>query len=154
MRQFEDIDRQKKKERIKLGDNPANLTTDVLQRLEAAVKGSLKDGYIPCPTGWKIAKDMGIPKMAVGAMMDRLGVRVTDCQIGFFRVDKTPYEGVKKEEPSDEVVKRLKELEEAGELNCTAVFALAHSLRTTPMTISEAANVLGMKIRGCQLGCF
>ena len=154
MRKFEDKDRQKKKDRITLGDNPAGLDKETLDRLETAVSESLKDGRLPCPAGWKIAKDMGIPKIAVGAMMDRLGIRVTDCQIGFFKVEKTPYEGMKKENPPEEIIKELEELHRAGELKCSSIFELAGRLKTTPLKLSDAANFLGLKILGCQLGCF
>ncbi|HQL01358.1 MAG TPA: hypothetical protein PK090_11340 [Smithellaceae bacterium] len=140
--------------RIQLPENPANLPQETLERLGAAVTASLREGYLPCPVAWRIAKDFDIPHIAVGAVMDKLGVRVTDCQIGFFKVDKTPYRALKPEEPSPELTAGLHELDAAGNLTCPTVFELARRFNTSPLKVSEAANILGLKIRACQLGCF
>jgi len=154
MRDFSDKDRRKKKTRIQLPENPANLPKETLQQLETAVTASLKDGYLYCPTAWKIAKDFDVPRIAVGSVMDKLGVRITDCQIGFFKVDKTPYLGTAPQEPLPELTAGLRELDAACNLNCPTIFELARRFKTTPLKVSEAANILGLKIRGCQLGCF
>ncbi len=154
MRDFNDQDRNRKKTRIRLPENPANLPQETLGRLEAAVTASLREGYLPCPVAWRIAKDFDVPRIAVGAVMDKRGVRVTDCQIGFFRVDKTPYQGNAPRQPSPELATGLRELDASGRLTCSAVFELARQVKTTPLKAAEAANILGLKIRSCQLGCF
>jgi len=153
-RDFNEQDKKKKKARIQLPENPANLPQETLGRLEAAVTASLREGYLPCPAAWRIAKEFDIPRIAVGAVMDKQGVRVTDCQIGFFKVDKTPYGGDTPQQPSSELAAGLRELDGAGNLTCAEVFALARRLKATPLSVSEAANILGLKIRSCQLGCF
>ncbi len=153
-RDFSEQDRNKKKTRIRLPENPANLTQETLGRLGTAVSASLREGYLPCPVAWRIAKDFDVPRIAVGAVMDKRGVRVTDCQIGFFRVDKTPYQGNAPRQPSPELAAGLRELDASGRLTCSAVFELARRVKTTPLKVSEAANILGLKIRSCQLGCF
>jgi hypothetical protein len=154
MRHFNDKDRAKKSSRIRLRKNPVNLTPERLAELEKAVKGAVRDGCLPCPKGWRIAKDFAVSRIAVGAIMDSLGLRVANCQLGFFRVDKTPHMGSSQQEPSPEIAAALKELDASRSLNCSAVFELARRIKTTPMKISEAANALELKIRNCQLGCF
>ena len=154
MRDFNDKDRTRKSSRKQLGANPADLPPETLDRLEAAVNAALKNGYLSCPAGWKLAKNMNVPRIAVGAVMDKLGVRITDCQIGFFKVDKTPYTGHAPQAPSQDVADGLRELDAAHTLTCSAVFELAHRLKTTPLKVSEAASGMGLKIRDCQLGCF
>jgi hypothetical protein len=154
MRDFNDKDRAKKSSRIQLGENPAGLPPETLARLESAVKSSLKGGYLPCPVGWQIAEDIAVPRIAVGAVVDKLGVRVTDCQLGFFKVDSNPPASTATQAPPPEIISGLRELDAARGLTCPATFELARRLKTTPMRVSEAANILGLKIRGCQLGCF
>ncbi len=154
MRDFNDKDRAKKSPRMQLAENPANLSPETLAQLESAIRSRLKGGCLPCPVGWRIAKDMAIPRIAVGAIMDKLGVRVANCQLGFFKVDKTPYPASAPGEPSSEIAAGVRELDTARNLTCSTVFALARRLKTTPMRVSEAANILGLKIRHCQLGCF
>lgn len=153
-RDFNEQDKKKKRARIQLPDNPANLPQETLRRLEAAVTTSLREGYLPCPVAWRIAKDFNIPRIAVGAVMDKRGVRVTDCQIGFFRVDKTPYPGDAPQQPSPELAAGLRELDASDHLTCSAVFELARQVKTTPLKVAETANILRLKIRSCQLGCF
>jgi hypothetical protein len=154
MRDFNDKDRAKKSSRIQLEENPAHLAPETIARLESAVKSALKDGYLPCAVGWKIAKDIAIPRIAVGAVMDKLGVRITDCQLGFFKVETIPHVGTAPQEPPPEITTGLRELDAAHTLTCLATFELARRLKTTPMRVSEVANILGLKIRACQLGCF
>ena len=70
-RDFNEQDKKKKKARIQLPENPANLPQETLGRLEAAVTASLREGYLPCPAAWRIAKDFDIPRMPSGAVMDK-----------------------------------------------------------------------------------
>ncbi len=154
VRDFNEADRAKKRRRITLPDNPGNLPPDALARLEAAVRQAASGGYLPCPRAWRVARDLGVPKLDVGAMADRLGIRITDCQLGCFKVDKTPYDPRDTGGPPEEVVGRVRELHERGELTCANVFELARELDVRPRTVADAANAAGYKLRQCQLGCF
>ncbi|MBN2438038.1 MAG: hypothetical protein JXL20_05490 [Deltaproteobacteria bacterium] len=154
MRDFNDADRMKKSRRIRLPDNPGNLTREILSRLQDAVKAAGKDGHIACHAGWKLAKETGIPRLDVGVMIDKLGLRVTDCQLGCFKVDKTPYTGSATGSIGEEIASRVLALHDKGELTCYNAFALARELNVKPMSIADAANVQGYKFRQCQLGCF
>ncbi len=154
MRDFGDADRKKKKARIQLPENPGNLSEEALARLETAVRAAAEGGYVPCPVGWRIAKDLGVSRLDVGAMVDRLGIRITDCQLGCFKVGKTPPGSEPAGPVSDEVARGIEALHGRGELTCSNVFALARDLGVRPLSVAQAANARGYKIRRCQLGCF
>ena len=154
MRSFGEADRKKKKTRIHLQENPGELSNGVLLQLEDTVKVSLKDGYLPCAVAFKIAKEAQVPKVAVGEMTDRLGIRVTNCQIGCFKVDKTIHDNSAHEDLDDGIVSKLNALKENNELTCANVFDLAQRLKSTPMAISDVASLRELKIHNCQLGCF
>lgn len=154
MRDFNDADRIRKDERITLPENPGNLSPEALAQLEAAVKASLQDGYLSCPVGWKLAKEAGVSKVVIGEITDRLGVRITNCQLGCFKVEKTPYDETQEKQSAAEVVAGVQALRDKNELNCVNVFDLAHRLKVAPMAVADAVNELGLKIRNCQLGCF
>ena len=154
MRNFNDTDRKKKKDRIKLSENPVGLSPEELSKLENTVKSSLKDGYLPCPVAWSIAKNAGVPRIAVGEIADRFGIRVTDCQLGCFKVGKTPYDNTTQQAVDDVITARLDSLVVNSELTCAGVFELARQLKSTPMKIADVINARNMKIRNCQLGCF
>jgi|TARA_B100000315_G_C14441067_1_gene524691 hypothetical protein len=154
MRSFDKADRKKKSARIQLQENPGNLSNEVLCQLEDMVKASLKGGYLPCAVAFKIAKETQVPKIAVGEMIDRLGIRITNCQTGCFKVDKTIHDNSTHENVDDRIVSGLNALKEINELTCANVFDLAEQLKSTPMAIADVANLRNLKIYSCQLGCW
>lgn len=154
MPSFSEADRKKKQARIHLPENPGNLSAELLSQLESIVKASLKDGYLPCAVAFKIARDARVAKVAVGETIDRLGFRVTDCQIGCFKVAKTIHDNSAQQTPDDSIVSQLTALKENDQLTCAGVFNLAQQLKSPPMAIASVANLRKLKIRKCQLGCF
>ncbi len=53
-------------------------------QLEARIKASLINGRLPCPAAFTIAKDLNLELKEVGKAVDKLGIRVSDCQLGLF----------------------------------------------------------------------
>jgi len=154
MRDFNEADRKKKNTRIRIQENPGNLSKEALSHLEESVKASLIDGYLPCPVAWKIAKEANVPKIAVGEVTDRLGKRVTNCQIGCFKIEKTPYDKSVHKEIDGEIITMIETVKENNQLTCAKVFDLARQFKLKPIIIANEANVRDLKIHGCQLGCF
>ena len=154
MRDFNDADRKKKSERIQLPDNPGNLSEEALTRLRAAVSAAAKDGAVRCPAAWKLALDSGVSRLDVGAAIDRLGIRVTHCQLGCFQVEKASHDGQTAGPVDAEATRQVEALAEKGELTCSNVFSLAQELHASPGGVADAANRLGRKLKSCQLGCF
>jgi hypothetical protein len=154
MRNFNDADRNKKKKRIKLKENPANLTPAEYSQLEELVTKSLKDGYLPCPAAFRIAREARVPGIAIGEVTDRLGVRITDCQIGCFKVEKTVSRGSAGDNLDKKIPGILEDLHRNDELTCARVFSLAREYKCAPMEIADIANNRKLQIHQCQLGCF
>ena len=154
MRNFNEVDKKKKLSRIALPENPEGLPQEVLSQLENMVKASLRDGNLQCATAFKIAKQVKVPKIAVGELTDRLGIRVTNCQIGCFKVDKIVHDNFDQKKIADEITPMLESLRKSNELTCAKVFELALQLKLTPTAIADVANRHDLKIYCCQLGCF
>lgn len=154
MRDFNDKDRNKKKTRITLPENPAGLSDEQLAALEARVRNSLTKGYLPCAIAFKIAQESGVPRVAVGQVVDAIGHRITGCQIGCFKVEKTLRDNVQPEQVDDKVLAEVEDLNERGELTCAAVFEIAGRYDVVPLAVADAANLKHYKVRNCQLGCF
>jgi len=154
MRDFNKADRAKKKSRIRIRENPGNLSGELLSELEKTVKKSLKGGYLPCPVAWGIAKKFDIPRIAVGETADRLGIRVTDCQLGCFKVEKTVYDASSHEIAGGDITGILDAVEDKDNLTCAAVFELAGRYGIKPLAIANTMSARGHKIHDCQLGCF
>ena len=154
MRNFGEADKKKKQSRIQIPDNPENLPQEMLSQLENMVKTSLRDGNLQCATAFKIAKQANVPKIAIGEMTDRLGIRITNCRIGCFKVDKIVHDNLDQKKIGDEITPLLESIGKNNELTCAKVFELALQLKLTPMAIADVANLRNMKIHCCQLGCF
>ena len=154
MRDFNQVDREKKRGRIVLPDNPDQLSAAALETLGRAVETKARDAHLPCPAAWKVAKEAGVSRLAVGVLIDRLGIRVTHCQLGCFGVSKTPRDEVAAGGFSDAAARRVEALHQQGELTCANVFALARELNEKPLAVAAAANVRGYHLTQCQLGCF
>ncbi len=154
MRYFIDADRKKKTARIAVAFNPDNLSPEKLSRLEERVKASLASGYLPCPVAWQIAGDSGVSRIAIGEVADRLGVRITDCRVGCFSVDKIPFENRTQSNIPAGLIDILETYREKKRIDCPEVFALADKYGLSPLSVSKEAAARGLKVLGCQLGCF
>ena len=154
MRDFNEGDRKKKGARIQIQKNSDNLSEELLSELESIVKASLKGGYLTCPVAWGIARKSNVPKIIVGEITDRLGIRITNCQLGCFKVEKTPYEKSTHTNIDGEVITMLETLKENDQLTCARVFDLARQFKLKPVVIANEMSARDLKIRGCQLGCF
>ncbi|MFC1874927.1 hypothetical protein ACFLY3_02065 [Chloroflexota bacterium] len=154
MRDFNEASKERKSKRIQIPNNPDKLSKEQISYLESMVKASLKDGYLSCPIAWKIAKEAKVTKIAVGEIADRLGVRIADCQIGFFKKDKTTYDNPEHKKLDSGIITMLKTFKEDDQLTCTKVFELARQFRLKPITIANEACSQDLKIIDCQLGCF
>ncbi len=154
MRNFDEADKKKKRARIHIQENPGNLSPEALSQLGEKVKASLQSGNLSCATAFKIALDAGVPKVAVGEVTDRLGIRIANCQIGCFKVDKAVHDNLDHVKIDDGILATLETLNKNNELTCANVFELAMKLKTTPRAIANVANLKNLKVRHCQLGCF
>jgi hypothetical protein len=151
---FNDTDRTKKKDRIILPENVAGLSTEQLKQLESKVRDSLVKGYLPCARAFKIAAESGVPVAAVGQAVDKIGHRITGCQLGCFKVEKTLRDNIQAEQVDKKIVEEVIALDSRGELTCAAIFELARRYHVKPLAVADAANLKHLKIHNCQLGCF
>jgi hypothetical protein len=154
MRDFSKADKEKKSQRLQIPTNPDKLSKEQISYLEAMIKALLQDGYLPCLVAWEIADQLEISKISIGEVTDRLGIRITDCQIGFFKKDKTTYNNPEHKSIDSGIITMLQTLNESNQLTCTKMFELARQFRLNPITIAHEAGAQGLKIIGCQLGCF
>ena len=53
-------------------------------QLETRIKSALINGRLPCLAAFAIARDLNLELKEVGIAVDKLGIRVSDCQLGLF----------------------------------------------------------------------
>ncbi|MBU2009263.1 MAG: hypothetical protein KJ624_05460 [Chloroflexi bacterium] len=154
MRDFNEADRKKKNMRIRTQEDPGDLSKKALSQLEDTVKASLIDGYLPCPVAWRIAKEANVPKVVIGEIADRLGLRITNCQLGCFKSERTFYDDSVRRSTDGNIITMLEALKGDNQLTCARVFDLARLSGLKPIVIANEANARNLKIHSCQLGCF
>ena len=52
--------------------------------LEVALAAEARDGRIPCGHVFRVAAEHGVPVAEAGRAVQRLGIRITGCQLGCF----------------------------------------------------------------------
>lgn len=57
---------------------------EVPSELEQAIREGLILGRLPCPVAWAIAARFGMPKLHVSNAVEKLGLRISGCQLGAF----------------------------------------------------------------------
>ncbi len=70
----------------KQGWQSAGVTTmDVPAGLEEAISEARgPDGHLSCAVAWLLADRFGAPRMQVGWVAERLGIKIASCQLGAF----------------------------------------------------------------------
>ena len=103
---------------------------------------------------FEISARTGKQPAEVGATADRLGIRLTTCQLGLFGYspDKKIVAPAAVVEPELEQAIRAKLT--GGRLACRDAWALAQAYRRTKLALSAACEALEVKIKPCQLGAF
>jgi hypothetical protein len=109
---------------------------------------------LPCSVAFEISARTGKQPAEVGATADRLGIRLTTCQLGLFGYtpDKKIVAPAAVVEPELEQAIRAKLT--GGRLACRDAWALAQAFHRTKLALSAACEALGVKIKPCQLGAF
>lgn len=52
--------------------------------LEEKITSSLANDRLPCPTAFKIAQELKVSLQEVGETTDKLGIKISSCQLGCF----------------------------------------------------------------------
>ncbi len=49
------------------------------------IRQRTQDNHIPCAVCFQIAEESGISKRELGKLLDELGIKVIQCQLGLFK---------------------------------------------------------------------
>ncbi|MBI4296007.1 MAG: hypothetical protein HY667_02680 [Chloroflexi bacterium] len=122
--------------------------------LEEEVTASLVEGSLPCAVAFKVARKLQVTPRVVGDVADTLGIRIVNCQLGCFIVEKAVHGDVDSLLVSETVMGRVKSSLIDGRLSCPAAFKVSRELKVARQEVGDAANKLRVKIVSCQLSCF
>jgi hypothetical protein len=120
------------------------------------IRAGAKNEEITCAVAHQIAEDLNLPPAEIGKAIDMLEYRISECQLGLFGYGQGPdKKALKPKAPEDQ------NLEEAirgalvdEKLSCLDAWRIASRFNVPKMTVSNACEALGIKIKPCQLGAF
>lgn len=123
-------------------------------QIKEAVEQSVSKGRISCAAAHKIAENLAVPPIKVGEVIDRMGIRVTECRLGLFgrRAQNAMVTPAEKISPKLEnaIEKALKN----NRLSCAAGWKIADELDIAGTSVGSACEALNVKISACRLGVF
>ena len=122
--------------------------------LEREIVASLVRGYLPCPVALNLSRRLGVGSKKIGDAVDTLGIRITNCQLGCFKVEKARHENLKNKVISKELMDHISKSLVSGRLPCLSAHNLSQELKLNLKEIGDAATKMNVKIVDCQLGCF
>lgn len=122
--------------------------------LEEKITASLVNGGLPCPTAWEVAGEANISRREMGDELNRLKIRVHDCQLGCFGTKKATHEELVGKQENPVIAERIGTSLLDGHLPCPVAFKIADTLQVTPMEVGDTASMQKIKMNKCQLGCF
>ena len=123
-------------------------------KLEEKVTSSLVDGQLPCVVAFKIAKELKASPREVGETADELGLRIVQCQLGCFAVEKATRPGLDDMEIPTALAEGLQAAMINRQLSCSTAFEVGKNFEVSRKQVGDAATKLNIRLIDCQLGCF
>lgn len=61
---------------------------DDKERAKELIKQRSREGKIACPVALRIAEEVGLSPRQIGELLDEMGIKVIECQLGLFHTQK------------------------------------------------------------------
>ena len=122
--------------------------------LAEELAGSLVGGKLPCPIAFKVARKLNVAPKVVGDKADELGIRVINCQLGCFGVQKATHDELRDMQISAPVEEAIRAALINGKVPCEAAYGIASKLKVSRRKVGDTASKLDIRVSNCQLGCF
>jgi hypothetical protein len=122
--------------------------------IKTGILKQTKNDKVPCAVAFEIAKVLQISPEMVGKTADLMNFKLTKCQLGLFGY-QSPKKRVKPQDNIKEDVKdAVSDALVQGRLSCKNAWDIASRLNVSKMTVSNACEAMGIKIKDCQIGAF
>jgi len=131
-----------------------DLKEEKKQVLEEEIIASAVNGQIPCAVAFKIAERLKSVPRVIGDKANELKVRIINCQLGCFYVEKATHEDLEGRFIDIQLTGEVQTALVQGKLPCKVAFQIAKKLKAGRKQVGDAATKLKIKIADCQLGCF
>lgn len=132
--------------------HPPGATPD--PQIAAAITAAAQKGHLACAKAHEIAGQLNVSPAMVGRALDLMEFRISHCQLGLFG-----YGGGKKLDKTTDAVptaisQAITAAAKDGRLPCATAWQIADSLGIGRLTLANACEAMGVRIKPCQLGAF
>lgn len=128
--------------------------TQIDEELRKEILEQVKNNSITCKKAEEISENMGFTLQETGQAIDVLNIKLAKCQLGLFGYGETQ----KIVQPAKDITPELKEsitsALEDEKLSCLSAWEIAEKFSMSRMKVAAACEMLGIKIKPCQLGAF
>jgi len=125
-----------------------------LNILDKEIQASLVKDRLPCAVAFTITEKLDVSPRMVGDKVNELKIRIINCQLGCFAVEKATRPGLDNMEIAAALAEELQAVMIDRQLPCSAAFGVARKLKVSRKQVGDAATKLNIRIIDCQLGCF
>lgn len=123
-------------------------------RIEKEIKQRCKEQAISCFRAFEIADRLNVKPIEVGRTADLMNIRLVKCRLGLFG-HKPKNKVVRAKETSNRALQdAIADSSENNQLTCEKAWQIADQLNISKLTVSNASQAKGIKIKNCQLGAF
>jgi hypothetical protein len=128
------------------------------EEIKTKIKSSLVNGQLPCTVAHVIAYELDVKPLQVGQTATGMEVAISLCQLGCFGYGPKAEGKSKILRPAtredEKLMERLRSTVVEESISCIKLWQIAAEFGLERLAASNAAEVLGLKIGPCQLGCF
>ena len=124
------------------------------RKLEKALTPFLDKSRITCVQAHELAARFAVAPLTVGQTLDRLGIKIRQCQLGLFGHDpksRIVPEGIHVPPRLEEAIRSR---QRNDRLSCLEAWHLADEFGLSRLEICGACEKLSIRISQCQLGAF
>lgn len=132
--------------------HPAGTSCD--PAIEAAVRQKAENGKVACAIAHAMAAEFRVAPSEIGKTTDLLEYRIVRCQLGLFGYSPEKKTVKAAQEVSEELRDLLQRSAANGRISCLSCWDIARGLGLGRMDVSAACELLGIRIKPCQLGAF
>jgi hypothetical protein len=118
------------------------------------IRQSTKSGALPCAVAFEIAKSIGVAPLQVGRTADSMNVSLSKCQLGLFGYK--PNKKIVEPRPTEKtgMPDVIRDGLVEDRLPCATAWRIAANYNISKLSVANACEALGIKIKPCQLGAF
>ena len=118
------------------------------------IRERTKSEALPCAVAFEIAKSFGVDPLQVGRTADSMSVSLSKCQLGLFGYK--PNKKIVKQRPAKEVSisDAIRDGLVENRLPCATAWNIAADFSISKLSVANACEAMGVKIKPCQLGAF